>query len=469
MRWLSRFARSMLGQMALATALFVAIGVHGVAVRPMRAAPPRAAPDPLATTLAMLDRAMTDAVARGGDATALSARIDALPVVQQVQQRNPGFRYFALHGDVRVGTAAPRHLEPAGVAAMIAARRATRAWGLCLHWDRTWRGPAGIDHVRFDDCGDPRYHELRGIAVPIDVPVAGPLRTRIALGWSHARGFVLPALGVFAICAGVVLFHRLRIRRVAGLVRPPEPDDSPRPLCERGLPGELLPLVRAINRMIADGAQGERRRRFFLSAAAHEMRTPLTILRTRLEMLEESEDRTKLIADVRRLARLVDDLLTLTRIGERPPPLVSVQLFAATRRAVEALEPLALRGGVALRLTGVHEANVLGDAGLIETAASNLIGNALAATPPGGTVELSVSGDGVLTVVDTGPGIAPERFGEIFEPFVRLSDRHRGHGLGLAIVRAIADAHHAAVEVDSRVGAGTRFTIRFVAAPNAPA
>ncbi len=461
MAWLLRFGRSMLGQMILLSALFIGGGVYLLAVRPLLDMPRLDRIDPQAATLSAVRAAMANAVARGGDAAALSARIERDPVMQQVQERNPGFRYFALYGDVRVGTSAPRYLTGTGVAGMIAARRSAGAPGMCAGWERSVRRPAGVGHIGFRDCGTPRYYEVRGIATPVDIARPGVMRVYAARAWSDARGFVFPAMGVFAICAGILLWHSVRIRRIARLAGPVDDDERARELSEHGLPTELSPLIRAINRMIADSAAGERRRRFFLSAAAHEMRTPLTILRTRLEMLDESEDRTKLIGDVRRLSRLVNDLLTLTRIGERPPVLVPTRLFATCRAAIDALDPVAMGQGVTLRLRGATGAVVLGDATLIETAATNLVGNAIAVTPPGGTVTVSVSGAGELRVRDEGPGIAPDRVSEIFEPFVRLSDRHKGHGLGLAIVRAIADAHHATIDVDT-TPPGTCFTIRFV-------
>lgn len=462
MAWLLRLGRSMLGQVILLSALFVVGGVYVLAGRPLLNMPRLDRIDPPAATRSAVRTVMSDAVARGGDAAALSARIERNPVMQQVGERNPGFRYFALSGDTRVGTSAPRYLTRTGVAGMIAARRSASAPGMCARWERSFQHSGGVDQVGFLDCGTPHYYEVRGIAVPIEVVRTGAVRLYAVRAWSYARGFLLPAMGVLAICVGILLFHIVRIRRIARLASQ-EDDERARELSEYGMPTELLPLIRAINRMIADSIAGERRRRFFLSAAAHEMRTPLTILRTRLEMLDESEDRTKLIGDVRRLSRLVNDLLTLTRIGERPPVLVPTRLFASCRAAIDALDPVAMGRGVTLRLRGETRTVVLGDASLIETAAVNLIGNAIVVTPPGGTVAVSVSGTGELQVWDEGPGIAPDKVSEIFEPFVRLSDHHKGHGLGLAIVRAVADAHHATIDVDT-TPRGTCFKIRFVAA-----
>ncbi len=185
------------------------------------------------------------------------------------------------------------------------------------------------------------------------------------------------------------------------------------------------------------------------------------MLRTRLELLDDSEDRTKLIADVRRLSRVVNDLLTLTRIRERPVEFVDTNLSAVGRQAVEGLDPVAMRQGVTLRVEGPRDAVVLGDERLIEIAVTNLVDNAIAATPPGGSVWITVARSGWLSVRDNGSGIAADRLPEIFEPFVRFSDRPSGHGLGLAIVRAVVYAHHATVEVASEEGRGTTFTVRF--------
>ncbi|KQN79763.1 sensor histidine kinase [Sphingomonas sp. Leaf62] len=465
MTWLLRILRSMLGQMVLLSMVFIIGGMYVLTAGPLSDLSGTGPADPRIAGLSALNGVMADAVRRGGDPTQLAARIDGNPLIQQARQRNAGFQYFAMSGPVRVGTAGPRYLDRSGVAAMIAARRAAPGPGICVRWQRTFRRAQGIDHVGFNDCGRPFYHELRGVVAPAEVAQPNAVAAYVGRVWSYGGEFVLAAAGVLLICIAILLFHIVRIQRIARLVGPSEAEPRARPLSERGLPSELLPLVRAINRMITDGSVDERRRRFFLSAAAHEMRTPLTVLRTRLEMLDDSEDRTKLIADVRRLSTLVNDLLTLTRIGERPPLLVPLRLFGACRRAVEGMDPVAMRQGVTLRIQGRGEAEILGDASLIETAVTNLLGNAIAVTPPGGVVVLSVTSSGALTVRDQGPGIAPERVPEIFEPFLRLSDRHSGYGLGLAIVRAVVDLHDADIEVDAAVGGGTRFTIRFAALP----
>ncbi len=455
-----RLIRSILGQMILLCAVFVGIGGYALVVRPLLDAPSIRRPDRLELTMSQVVAVMHAALRQGDDAAMLSARIEADPWIQQLQRRNPGFRYFAMSGDVRVGTAAPRYLEATGIARMIAARRLAGGSRLCSRSEETVRGARGLDHVGFRDCGTPFYFELRGIAAPIDLPVAQPLQVLAARAWSLARVFLLPALGILAICVTIMLVHIVRIRRIARLVQPVE-EGQARQLDEGGLPSEVLPLIRAINRMIAAGAAGERRRRFFLSAAAHEMRTPLAVLRTRLEMLDDSEDRTKLIADVRRLSRVVNDLLTLTRIRERPVEFADTNLSAVGRQAVEALDPVAMRHGVTLRVQGPRDALVSGDERLIGIAVTNLVDNAIAATPPGGSVWITVARSGWLSVRDNGAGIATDRLPEIFEPFVRFSDRPAGHGLGLAIVRAVVDAHHAAIEVVTEEGQGTTFTIRF--------
>lgn len=462
-----RFVRSMLGQMILLSAIFIGAGLWLVAGRPGAGGAAGRPDDPLAATVAQLDAAMWAALAKGQDAAALSARIDSDAAVQQAQARNPGLRYFAMRGDVRVGTAAPRYLAISGVEGLIAARRAMPVGGACTHWQRTVRGAAGIDRIGYVDCGEARYFELRGVARPLDAPATTGIGGDVSRWLTRAGGFLVPALGVLAICVVVILIQRIRIKQITRTVGAVHADGGQHGLPEDGMPTELLPLIRAINAFTAGDAAGERRRRFFLSAAAHEMRTPLTVLRTRLEMLDDSDDRTRLIADVRRLSTLVNDLLTLTGIGERPPALRSVRLYAVCRRAVEALDPVALARHVTIRIEGAIEAAVLGDESLIETAVANLLVNAVAVTPAGGTVWLSVSGTGELSVRDEGPGIAADQVAEIFEPFVRLSDRYPGHGLGLAIVRAVADAHHATVAVDTADGGGARFTIRFSPAPEA--
>lgn len=233
------------------------------------------------------------------------------------------------------------------------------------------------------------------------------------------------------------------------------------------------------------------RMRRFMADAAHELRTPITVLRTQAEVaLQRPRDADAYAAalqgiesESRRLGRIVDDLLILARAdsGERPIQLHRCFLDDVVVDVVGAAGPMATTRGLALTLAGFEEAPVDGDPELLRQLIVILIDNAIKFTPPGGRIDVAVglTEDGaLLTVADTGPGILPDELPHIFERFYR-SDPARprdgrnsatsGTGLGLSIARWIAEAHHAHIGVDTRPGRGTTFSVRFPTAKAADA
>jgi len=224
-----------------------------------------------------------------------------------------------------------------------------------------------------------------------------------------------------------------------------------------------------------EGAMEHMRR--FMADAAHELRTPVTVLRTRAEVaLQQRRDpddyeRTlqSIAREAERLAALVGDLLLLARAdaGERllrrePLFLDDVALDAAGAARVMA-EPR----GVTLEVGDLSEAPIEGDRQLVRQLLMIVLDNAVKFTPSGGTVRLDVATDDghVRAVIeDTGAGIPREQLSRVFERFFRgdpARGRSDGAGLGLAIAKWIADAHHAQIALDSEVGRGTIVTIRF--------
>ena len=181
------------------------------------------------------------------------------------------------------------------------------------------------------------------------------------------------------------------------------------------------------------------------------------------------------LEEVEHLIRLVEDLLLFSRSAAAlGPPKERVDLEPLVLEALEAGARRAHGTGVAVRADALEPAAVLGDAGALRRVLGNLVDNAIKYTPAGGKVELSLlAGEGQARIVvrDTGIGIDPADAARIFDPFVRLdAARSRdagGSGLGLALVRAIVDAHGGAIAVDSAPGAGSRFTIRLPLAPPA--
>jgi two-component system, OmpR family, sensor kinase len=214
--------------------------------------------------------------------------------------------------------------------------------------------------------------------------------------------------------------------------------------------------------------------RRFMADASHELRTPISIMRTAADVTlsrparDEGEYREALTAVMQqatRLTRLVDDMLVLARAdgGGYPVTLGSVDLTALVSECVRELRPRADDKNLSVR-TSLEAVTLKGDEALLRRMFSNLLGNALTYTPKGGSVEVSLTkanGEVVLRVGDTGPGIPPEDRERVFERFVRLDPARGagGAGLGLAIARWVAEAHSGRVRVVSSGSGGSVFAV----------
>ena len=246
------------------------------------------------------------------------------------------------------------------------------------------------------------------------------------------------------------------------------------PLRTDRIPGEVLPLVHAVNRLLTRvGALLEQQRRL-VADAAHELRTPVAAARVQADNLAHADltpdARERLESLQRGLARnseLVDQLLRLARVqGEAPPATQTIALHALTRTAIEETLALAESHQIDLGCIRLDRAEVRGDALHAFALIRNAIDNAVRYTPPGGWVDVSLvidEGCALLAIEDTGPGIPPELRERVFEPFFRvLGTQQSGNGLGLAIVRSAADALGGSVELAGRLDGqpGLRFVYR---------
>jgi two-component system, OmpR family, sensor kinase len=226
--------------------------------------------------------------------------------------------------------------------------------------------------------------------------------------------------------------------------------------------GEALNLMRdRIHDMLA--AQTD-----FVANASHQLRTPLTGLRLRLEALAASGDDRALpmLAETDRLGSLIDDLLTLVRAGTTPREPAVVDLQGVVEDAVVRWSPQADEAGHLLYVGDTTApAIALAEPNDVTMILDNLIENALKYTPPGTSVEVSLRDAGrnlELVVSDDGPGVAPGDQGRVFERFFRGMSPQGvpGTGLGLAIVRQIARRWEGGVELHSDGGTTVRVTLR---------
>ena len=241
---------------------------------------------------------------------------------------------------------------------------------------------------------------------------------------------------------------------------------------EPGTADEIERLARTMNDMLERLEASRDREQRFVADAAHELRTPITNVRTQLEVAlshPETTDWTELssslVAQHVRMSALVDDLLLLARADDRKlgVPRHSVDLDEVILAAVGAIRA---RGRVHVDLSGVAGGRVSGEREELERVVRNLLDNAERYATSTVRVELSQQGSVVeLVVEDDGPGIAASDRERVFERFTRLDDsRSRaggGAGLGLAIVREIVRAHHGTVGITAPANGlqGTRVTL----------
>jgi two-component system, OmpR family, sensor kinase len=307
--------------------------------------------------------------------------------------------------------------------------------------------------------------ELRVYAAPL-ADVAGPAAGGAALVAASTADIsdtlrtlhaatVLAALAAAAIGALVVallmrsaLGPLARLARAAGEIE--RTGDSKRRLPDPHRADEVGALASTLNAMLDSLDRSREAERRFLADASHELRTPLTALRGNVAHLARHGSTPELVsdleADAERLARLADDLLTLSREEADVAPVEDVRLDELAQ-AVAAPDVDISAAAVTVR----------GDRAALGRALSNLVENARRHGPPGGRISVTVAeGDGraLLSVDDEGPGVSPVDREHAFERFWRARPDGRGSGLGLSIVRATAERHGGRAYVD-----GSRFTI----------
>jgi len=231
------------------------------------------------------------------------------------------------------------------------------------------------------------------------------------------------------------------------------------------IPREVRPLVSAVNQGLDRLEEGFRIQRDFTADAAHELRTPLAVLRWRIDLLDDADIRQALRHNVDGMAHIVSQLLDIAELDAvvvGPEEKADLQSVAAG--VAEFVAPLALAQGKDIALTGTAEPVwVKGNPEMLGRAIRNLAENAINHTAAGSTVEFVVEEDGTVSVLDQGPGIGAEERQFIFRRFWRRDRRKQGStGLGLSIVQRIAELNSATVTVENREPKGARFSLKFV-------
>ncbi|MUL42859.1 HAMP domain-containing histidine kinase [Streptomonospora sp. PA3] len=303
----------------------------------------------------------------------------------------------------------------------------------------------------------------------VEPEMAGVHRTMRTLLLVSTAGLVLAGAAAWWVAGRILAPVRL-VRQAAAQI---SEEDLTRRIEVTGN-DDIAALAEQFNGMLDRLEQAFSTQRRFVDDAGHELRTPITIVRGHLELMGDDPDErrevVRLVTDeLDRMARIVEDLLLLAKAQRpdfvRPEEVWLAELTGDIEAKVRAL------GERDWRLEHVAEGAVLADPQLITQAMVQLASNAVRHTRPGDTIRIgsamSPDGSATLWVADSGPGIPPEEHERIFERFSRgsASAGRPGAGLGLAIVRAIADAHHGRAAVHSAPGQGAVFTLTLPAGP----
>lgn len=330
------------------------------------------------------------------------------------------------------------------------------------------------------------------------VQVAETLDKRGRLANEIIKGVIFPQFVILPLAVMLVWFGLGRglwpLKTLQQRIRDRRPDDLS-PIDPKAAPEEIAPLVDAFNDLLERLDHSVAVQKRFIADAAHQLKTPLAGLRTQAEVALRESDPTELRRILAQIARssqraghLVNQLLSLARmenLGSVEPP-EPIDLLTLTRDAVADWVPVALERGLDLGFEppgpGMGgrppsaDMVIAGQALLLRELLNNLIDNALRYTPRGGTVTVRIGnhGHGVrLEVEDNGPGIPETERSLVFGRFYRvLGTGVDGSGLGLPIVREIAEQHRATVTIeDAHPGQrppGARFTVTFPAAAAGP-
>jgi two-component system OmpR family sensor kinase len=302
------------------------------------------------------------------------------------------------------------------------------------------------------------------------VQVSQPDRVRLRLAAHLAWRVIVPLalfLPFFAGLAYVVVGHALRpLERMAQAVAGRSPS-ALQPLELEQMSPELQAIVAAVNTLLAQIDQAMTAQRRFVADAAHELRSPLTALKLQLQLAERATGEAardsafaKLHERLDRASHLVRQMLTLARHETTSGPgarLAAVDLDALARRAVSDHSALADSRGIDLGMTGEGQVvTVTGDTDGLSVMLGNLVDNAVRYTGSGGQVDVWAGiseGRPSLRVCDNGPGVAMAERGRLFDRFYRPDGNTVwGCGLGMAIVKNVADLHGAEIRLGDGLG-----------------
>lgn len=273
--------------------------------------------------------------------------------------------------------------------------------------------------------------------------VAPAVLCALAIAWIVVRRGLSPLRAAAADVAGI---------DVNTLHKRIEADDAPK---------EIAPFIEAVNDALTRLNAGVAAQRRFTANAAHELRTPIAIMRAHADNPDDAAFRRDMKRDIRRVQTIVEQLLASARFSMRDARAdVDMDLGAVVLAMVADHTPLVIENGRRIEFEPPREPTIVtGDRWALECVVANLLDNALRAEPHGGVILVRASSTAVVEVVDHGAGVPRADREKIFEPFWRRDNKSNGIGLGLAISKTLVEQMGGSIGVDETSGGGATFRI----------
>lgn len=384
-----------------------------------------------------IGKAMAQAAARGPDG---KFELRDTPKLRSLKQRYDRLWYVAATTDgafVSYGTIPPVY---AALAPLVH-----------LFDDADIRGSAATGEIASIDDVDTDVGEIRvlfGGVADKGWPVLALMTDSYPI-YVSLLAIALPA--IFLAVPRIVGRALTKVSDVAREASEIEPRRHSARLPVEGIPKEIAPLVTAFNGALERLEDQYKKRQRFLIDAAHELRTPIAIMQTRIDGMPEGQERTRLLDDVGRLGETAEQLLDFERSDQTTDLRETVDLVEIARSVVADLAPLAIAAGYQISFqSDTERVERKGNPTALRRAVSNLVRNAIDHGGNKGAIAVLVSARGEIEVVDEGPGIPAGHEDLVFEPFYRVTPKSQGAGLGLSLVKQIVASHGGQVGISSR-------------------
>ncbi|ALN71905.1 HAMP domain-containing sensor histidine kinase [Aureimonas sp. AU20] len=317
------------------------------------------------------------------------------------------------------------------------------------------RGASGSDEIASVKTVSTDYGEIRVLFGGLSNK-GWLLLSILQRSWPIYASLLALALPAIFIAVPMIVRQALEgVNAVASQASRIDPRHHGIRLSSSDIPAEIKPLVSAFNQALDRIEENAEKRQRFLIDAAHELRTPIAIMQTRIEGLADAQERRRLLSDVARLGETAEQLLDFERNDQAPDINEDVDLVEMTRMVVADLAPLAIAAGYEISFEN-DSASVTrqGSPTALPRAIANLVRNAIDHGGGSGMISVSVSSNGCIAVHDEGPGIPLEHRSHVFEPFYRAVPKSQGAGLGLSLVKQIVENHNGRIDLDGS-GRGT--------------